>query len=194
VILQKLYEKANKDLMATVDLALHLPVADSNRETTPTDSDSEIELMNETDSLVISSSSDEEVEDHDDTGREEYGEMIRDIATTFGMKMDLNKESNEKDEGRGGMPVKVRNTGVTPDSDEMKSKSEPVDASAIGCDDDNLLLRLTPSFAKQLQSMFGKVLPNAKDDIQDGEDLIVLLNERVACGIFQKWRDTLEVK
>jgi hypothetical protein len=184
VILQKLYEKANKDLMATVDLALHLPVADSNRETTPTDSDSEIS----------SSSSDDEVEDHDDTGREEYGEMIRDIATTFGMKMDLNKESNEKDEGRGGMPVKVRNTGVTPDSDEMKSKSEPVDASAIGCDDDNLLLRLTPSFAKQLQSMFGKVLPNAKDDIQDGEDLIVLLNERVACGIFQKWRDTLEVK
>ncbi|CAI8010119.1 hypothetical protein GBAR_LOCUS6697 [Geodia barretti] len=62
-------------------------------------------------------------------------------------------------------------------------------------DDENLVLRLSRSLASQLQQMFGSVdkhLP-VEGELRD-EDLKVLLSERAARQIWQKWIDTLEAK
>ncbi|XP_019851637.1 PREDICTED: uncharacterized protein LOC100633468 [Amphimedon queenslandica] len=147
--------------------------------------------------------------------KEEY-ERALGVQLKIESEREKKKGKGKSREREGGDPnatkakkgIGTNNTGTgikPPDIEGAKpGAAEPGPSTASGpegggkggaWDDANLMLRLTSSLANQLQNMFGKVPPHMlKDGIVKEEDLLVLLNESVAKGIYDKWIDTIEAK
>ena len=220
-VLHLLYDKANKDIMTAVDLALHIPISDHEEETpSAAKSDKEdMDVDNDVDECrssssnepsLLNSSFDEhthgspnswpllkataDVEEVGIVGEVNAQELINDdVVWELGftdeqyariLQDQLRIDTTYEDEQESGHSPRMKpskeNSGIRLSEQNRETKtSEPnrsgmrlsesttkidTEQSHQGYDEEddssNLVLRLTPSLAKQLQAIYGSVTPH----------------------------------